>query len=122
MTPNQFVPPAPPLAAAFSTATSQPVISTQPQSQTNIVGTTATFSVEATNALPIFYQWQFNSSDLPNQTNTTLVLTNVQTGNEGPYTVIVSNVDGAVTSTVATLTVLVPPTIWSQPANQSVSL
>ena len=32
----------------------QPTITTQPQNQTNIVGTTATFSVEATNAPPIF--------------------------------------------------------------------
>src|SRR5437879_6486509 len=98
------------LSAAACTGRSQPVITTQPQSQTNLVGTTATFSVEATNALPIFYQWQFNLSGLTDQTNRTLVLTNVQTGNEGPYTVVVSNVDGAVTSAVATLTVLTPPT------------
>src|SRR6266699_5618006 len=91
------------LSAAAYTGTSQPVITTQPQSQTNIVGTTATFSVEATDALPIFYQWQFNSSDLPDQTNNTLILTNVQTGNEGPYMVVATNANGAVISIVATL-------------------
>ena len=95
----------------------QPVITSQPQSQTNIVGTTATFSVEATNAPSIFYQWQRSSTDLTSETNTTLVLTNVQTGNAGPYSVVVSNVDGAVTSDVATLTVLIPPSIASQPTN-----
>ncbi len=41
-----------------TTALGQPTITTQPQSRTNIVGTTVTFSVETTNALPIFYQWQ----------------------------------------------------------------
>ena len=105
-----------------ATGLTQPVITTQPLSQTNIVGTTATFSVEATNALPIFYQWQKNATDLTSQTNTTLVLTNVQTGNAGPYSVVVSNVDSAVTSDVATLTVLVPPSITKQPTNQSASL
>jgi hypothetical protein len=62
-------------------AVAQPVITSPPQSQTNIAGTTVTFSVEATDPLPVFYQWQFNSADLTDQTNTTLVLTNVQTAN-----------------------------------------
>jgi len=51
----------------------QPTITTQPQSQTNIAGATATFSVEATHALPLFYQWQKNSTDLTGETNNTLV-------------------------------------------------
>jgi hypothetical protein len=116
------------LLAATITGWAQPFITTQPQNQTNIVGTTATFSVVTTNAPPIFYQWrfnagQFNETNLTSQTNSSLVLTNVQTTNAGPYAVVLTNVDGAVTSTVATLTVLVKPSISRvQPTNLSVSL
>jgi hypothetical protein len=110
------------LSALAHWAQGQPVITTQPQSQTNVVGTDALFSVQATGTEPLGYQWRFYSSDLVNETNTTLVLTNVQVANAGPYTVVVSNVDGMVTSAVATLTVLVPPRFTTQPANQSVSL
>ncbi len=99
------------LLAAVSTALCQPVITTQPSSLTNIAGTTATFSVEATGTEPLHYQWQFNTLERTDQTNAILVLTNVQTGNAGSYTVVITNVDGAVTSAVATLTVLLYPKI-----------
>jgi hypothetical protein len=101
----------------------QPVITTQPQSQTNVVGTAATFSVVATGKQPLSYQWLFYSLGLVDQTNTTLVLTTVQPGGAGNYTVVVTNVEGSVTSAVATLTVVVPPKIVSvSPTEQSVSL
>src|SRR5260221_7383044 len=109
------------LSVTAHTGKCQPAITTPPQSQTNIAGTTATFTVEATGTAPLFYQWRFYS-DLADQTNSTLVLTNVQSVNAGPYTVIVTNVDGA-TNAVATLTVWVPPKIISvNPGSQSVSL
>ena len=100
----------------------QPTIAVQPQSQTNVVGTDATFTVVATGTEPLAYQWQFNSSDLAAKTNDTLIVTNVQTANAGSYVVVITNTEGAVTSSVATLTVLVLPTITKQPTNQSVSL
>src|SRR5438094_8343533 len=110
------------LLAAVSIGFCQPVITNQPSSLTNIAATTATFSVGAAGTEPLHYQWQFYASDLTDKTNASLVLTNVQTGNGGDYSVVVTNVDGAVTSVVATLTVLVPPSITRQPTNQSASL
>jgi Immunoglobulin domain len=98
----------------------QPVITTEPQSRTNVVGTDATFTVLATGTEPLTYQWCFSTSDLAGKTNDTLIVTNVQTANEGSYTVVVTNVGGSVTSAVAMLTVLVPPTIIRQPTNQFV--
>jgi Ig-like domain-containing protein len=92
------------LLAAVSTSFCQPVIPTQPSSVTNIAGTTATFSVEASGTEPLHYQWQFNALERTDQTNAILVLTNVQTGTAGSYTIVVTNVAGA-TSQVATLTV-----------------
>jgi len=106
----------------------QPVITQQPQSCTNIAGTTASFTVTATGTMPMAYQWQWsfdlaNYVDQPEGTNSTLVINHVQTADWGNYRVIVTNVDGTITSTVATLTVLLPPTnVKVTPTNSSVSL
>ena len=107
---------------------SQPVITQQPQSCTNIAGTTATFTVTATGTMPLAYQWQKwggfpDFYDLTGWTNTSLVLTNVGNADAVSYRVIVTNVDGAITSDVATLTVLLPPTnVKVSPTNPAVSL
>jgi predicted esterase len=101
------------LLSLSSAGFAQPVITTQPQSSTNVAGTTATFWVEATGTPPLAYQWQRLSGiwrDLA-FTETNLILSNVQDRNAGDYRVVISNVDGAVTSDVAQLTVLVPPRI-----------
>jgi hypothetical protein len=114
------------LAAAFLSALTQradaqPIIINQPQSQTNIVGTVAAFSVGATGTTPLFYQWQHDAA-LPSQTNATLTLTNVQISSTGDYSVVITNIQGSVTSAVATLTVIVPPRFYVHPINQSVSV
>jgi hypothetical protein len=98
----------------------QPAITSQPQSLTNLAGTTATFSVTVTGTPPLAHQWLFNSTiALSGQTNAGLTLTNVQSLNAGDYSVIVTNVQGAVTSILASLTVIAPPTISSQPFSQN---
>jgi len=104
--------------AALTTSVAGPGIVTQPQSRTNVVGTEATLSVEATNSAPLAYQWQKYSANLADRTNSTLVLTNVKSSDAGSYRVVVTNAGGAVTSAVATLTVWVPPGFTTQPANQ----
>jgi Leucine-rich repeat (LRR) protein/alpha-tubulin suppressor-like RCC1 family protein len=83
-----------------------PVILSQPQSRTNVVGTTATFSVVASGTEPLTYQWLFGGGPLTNATNATLILTSVQAAQAGGYSVVVSNGYGSVTSTVATLRVM----------------
>jgi len=84
-----------------------PAITAQPQSRTNLAGSTATFSVTATGSAPLAYQWFFQGSTaLPGATNATLVLTNVLTNNAGAYQVRVTNSAGLVTSSSASLTVL----------------
>lgn len=101
---------------------SQPIITNQPQSLTNIAGTTAVFSVGAGGTEPLSYQWQHYSSWLQGETNASLTLTNVQSITSGDYSVIVTNIENAVTSSAATLTVLFPPHFIFHPTNQSVSL
>ena len=104
---------------ATLTIWSAPVITSQPQSQTNIVGSNATFSVAASGIPAPWYQWCFNGAALTNQTNVTLTLNNVQTTDAGSYTVVLTNTVGAITSAVATLTIWSVPTITSQPQNQT---
>ena len=90
---------------------------TQPQSQTVVAGSNVLFTVTAAGFGLLSYQWQFNGASIAAASNTSLVLTNVQTTNAGSYTVVVTNSLGSVTSAAAVLTVLVPPSITSQPAS-----
>ena len=85
-----------------------PLITTQPVSQTAEIGSTAVISVAASGFPFPVYQWQFSATNLPSQTNAVLALSNVQTNQAGSYRVIVTNSFGAVTSQVATLTVIPP--------------
>ncbi len=66
------------------------------------------------------YQWQFNGTNIANATNASLTLTNVQTINDGVYTVTVSNLFGVTTSSNAVLAVGYAPSITGQPQNQEV--
>jgi uncharacterized protein YpmS len=95
-------------------------ITTQPASQGVVLGQGASFSVVAGGTAPFSYQWIFNGNSLPGATSSTLTLTSVQTNEGGNYSVLVGNAYGSVTSSNATLAVYVPPTITTQPQNQSV--
>jgi Leucine-rich repeat (LRR) protein len=94
-------------------------IAVQPQSQTVVVGNGALFSVTATGYGTLNYQWQFNGTPLAGATGSALALINVQPTNAGSYTATVTNTLGSATSTVAVLTVLVPPSITLQPASRT---
>src|SRR5215469_7848720 len=106
-------------------AASGPSITTQPQSQSVLTGSNATFTVVAGGSLPLSYQWSFNGVNLTNSshikgaTTTTLTVSNITVADGGNYQVIVSNSHGTIASSNALLTVLVPAAIASQPANQS---
>jgi alpha-tubulin suppressor-like RCC1 family protein len=99
-----------------------PRITTQPSGCTNNAGTTATFIVSAGGTLPLSCQWMKDGSNLTDgrnvsgATTTNLVLSNVQTNDAGTYAVVVTNLYGSVLSSNAVLTVLVPPSIATQPA------
>ena len=84
---------------------SAPAITNQPQGQTVMSGSNLVFSVGASGSGPVRYFWRFNNSFLPNQTNSSLSLSNVGISQGGSYTVIVSNFVGSVTSAPALLRV-----------------
>lgn len=103
------------------TVGSIPQISLDPQNQTVPLGSNAIFSVTATGAAPLSYQWQVNGGDLLSATSSSLSIASCQSSNTGNYRVIVSNSGGSVTSAVALLTVILPPAITNQPTSQGIS-
>jgi poly(3-hydroxybutyrate) depolymerase len=83
-----------------------PVIITPPIDQAVALGAAANFfSLSVTGSAPLSYQWQHAGTDLPDGTNRTLTLRNVQLTNGGIYTVRVTNLAGAITSSPAQLSV-----------------
>jgi hypothetical protein len=100
-----------------------PSILTQPQSQTAIQNDNVSFSAVASGTAPLGYQWFFNGASMgASGTNATLALTRVKANKQsGSYFVVLTNSFGSATSAVATLTVLVPPTIATPPQSQTVA-
>jgi autotransporter-associated beta strand protein len=83
-------------------------ITSQPASLTRNASASATFSVTASSAFPISYQWKKDGTDISGETNSTLALNNVSYLNEGSYTVLVSISGSSILSDAATLTVIDP--------------
>lgn len=112
------------ICALFSPGqnTAPPTITEQPVSQSVIVGGDATFHVSADGASPFTYQWRKDGVPLGAASSSTLFLGGVAADEGGPLDVVVSNAYGSITSAVATLTVVFPPSITTQPVGQVVAL
>jgi len=82
-----------------------PDILLQPLSQTVEEGVAVSLFVVATNYLPLSYQWQFNSTDIPGATQATLNLPSVGLSDSGLYRAIASSEFRSSTSAVAVLKV-----------------
>jgi hypothetical protein len=85
------------------TAAATPSIVQDPQSQTNHLGATVILRVMAAGANPLQYQWFLNGTNLPQATNTTLILNSLSPDQTGSYTVRVINFAGVATSQSATI-------------------
>ncbi|MEP6662078.1 MAG: immunoglobulin domain-containing protein, partial [Verrucomicrobiota bacterium] len=97
-----------------------PAFVTQPQKQTVVQGSNATFTASATGTTSLFYQWRLNELNIPEATNNIFSVMNAQPANEGLYSVVVSNIAGKISSTNADFVVLVPPSIATQPEDRTV--
>jgi hypothetical protein len=96
--------------ALLTVTADPPIITSQPVNRSGIVGTNFTFSVTATGSLPLSYQWYYNTNTLLiGATNSSLSLSNIQFGQSGTYSVIVSNAYGVTNSAYAVLTMSFPP-------------
>jgi Divergent InlB B-repeat domain/Immunoglobulin I-set domain/Bacterial TSP3 repeat len=80
-----------------------PQIVGQPVQQVAEPGNIVTFSVVVADASATTFQWKFNGTNIPAATGDSLLLTNVNTANEGQYSVVVTNSAASVTSAPAAL-------------------
>jgi hypothetical protein len=87
---------------------SGPAIVSQPQDQEKLAGQTASFSAVVTGNNPLSFQWQHAGTNLPGATASTLNIPGANSADAGEYQLIVSNAVGAITSTVANLTIILP--------------
>jgi hypothetical protein len=86
-------------------AATAPSITAQPTNQTATAGATATFTVTATGAAPLSYQWQKGGTNITGATAASYTIPAVVTGDgTAMFSVVVSNSLGTVTSSTAQLT------------------
>src|SRR4030095_3749155 len=91
---------------ATLTVITSPFITAQPRSVAEIVGSNVTVVVTADCAPPLYYQWRFGNSPIPNATNRSLVLTNLQVADSGDYWVVITNQYGSAQRSNATVAAL----------------
>ncbi|HWN94769.1 MAG TPA: immunoglobulin domain-containing protein, partial [Methylomirabilota bacterium] len=103
-----------------------PVIALQPTNRTIVAPAAVSFISFAVGSAPLNYQWLFDGEPLANgngvsgATTTNLTITNSSAAHGGDYSLLVANAAGAVTSSVAKLTVITSPRIVTQPLSQNV--
>jgi sugar lactone lactonase YvrE len=92
-----------------------PRIREQPQGATIASGQPFTLSVQADGSGHLTYQWQHNGQNIPGATNTSYTLSQVQRGNTGAYSVVVSNEGVPLPSDAAIVRLVGGPAITTQP-------
>jgi hypothetical protein len=93
-------------------AIAQPLVTSPPTSQTMAIGNGGTFSVGGLFGIgPLTLQWQRNGVNLPGKTNSTLVLSNVQSSDAGNYAVVATNPGGSTTSSPPAVLSLISPLV-----------
>ncbi|MEY2407632.1 MAG: large repetitive protein, partial [Verrucomicrobiota bacterium] len=109
------------LLSTISPLQAAPEIVTQPTNQTVVAGQDAILTVGVSGSLSVSFQWRNGTNDIPDATNATLMLPQVQSSQAGSYSVLVSDETGVTNSAVAILTVQVPPGITGEPADRTVN-
>src|SRR4051812_25358982 len=97
----------PPGGASTARAT-PPDITSQPQNQSVVLYLQATFRVTASGTGLLRYQWRKDGVPMSGATNTSMVLSHVKFSDEAQYSVLVSDLQGSVTSSNAPLKVALP--------------
>jgi hypothetical protein len=88
---------------------SPPAVVCKPPAQTAEQGSTVTLSAQASGSPPLGYQWFLNGTNVPaNPANNQMTLSNAQFSLSGAWTVVVTNLFGAMTSSPAMLGVIAP--------------
>jgi len=90
------------------TSSTLPTITRQPQSRTLTLGFDALFTVTASGPGTLSYQWQKNGTNISGATTASYTIANTTSAAAGNYTVNVSNSNGSVASSIATLSLVDP--------------
>jgi hypothetical protein len=96
-------------------------ISTQPVAKTVDLGGRVELSVAAAGTAPLKYQWRLNGANIAGATASSYLIGTAKKTDAGDYTVVVTNVVGAVTSDTAAVGVNVPPEIVTGPTGSTVN-
>ncbi len=100
-----------------------PVVITPPVGGTVVTGSSVTLSVEAYGSANLSYQWTRNNTNLAGATASTFTIGSFSAAQNGDYAVKVTNPNGNVTSSIATLTASnVPPNITADPVSADVAV
>jgi alpha-tubulin suppressor-like RCC1 family protein len=103
-----------------ATGPKAPRIMRQPAGQSLLSGNPLSLRVEAVGTLPLNYQWQRNTVDVPGQTGPVLNIASAQTGDAGTYRVVIDNTEGTINSAgVAVVVTEEAPIITQHPNNVS---
>jgi hypothetical protein len=86
-----------------------PVITSQPQNVAVARGGNAALSVAVTGAATLSYHWYLNGSSLAGAQSNTINFASVSVTNTGSYQVVITNNSGAVTSSVALVSITNQP-------------
>lgn len=86
-------------------------------------GATATFTIRNYGGTPpLTFEWFREGTRIEGEAGSVLTVSDVQPADAGDYTAVLSNLAGSVTSDPMHLTVRPPPTITSQPLDQTVDV
>ena len=85
-----------------------PMITTNPHPQMVRLGTNVTFIAAASGLPAPSFQWRFNGTNISGMTNSTFTIVQVTLTNAGTYSVVATNVAGAMISTDALLSFVSP--------------
>ncbi len=97
-----------------------PSFSQHPSVQNVCAGAPASFSVVASGAGTLSYQWRRDGADISGATASTYSIASASAANAGSYDCVVTGSCGSTTSNAASLTVSSGPVIGTGPAAQSV--
>ncbi|MCF7764991.1 MAG: immunoglobulin domain-containing protein [Verrucomicrobia bacterium] len=105
---------------AVLTVISPPAITSQPESQSSIVGSTVILRATATGTSTLTYQWLKDGEAISGATLNQYTINSVQTSDAGSYAVRVRNAAGTTVSNSAIITAIMRPLITLSPQTQFV--
>jgi hypothetical protein len=89
----------------ISLADDKPVFVVNPQPIAAPVGTSTSLVARAVSSLPVSYQWYFSNHPILGATSTNLLISSLNVSNTGSYFVVATNLQGATTSAVVTVSI-----------------